>query len=74
MHAEYENGDPAKVLAKLRRHGVSFEEAQTPFGDPLGLITDDLDHSFDESRYALLALSARHRLVSVQYTERGSPV
>ena len=40
--------DPGKAAANLARHGVSFEEAATVFGDPLGHFVADLRHSSEE--------------------------
>lgn len=37
--------DPRKAAANLRKHGVSFSEAQTAFADEQGLIIDDEAHS-----------------------------
>jgi uncharacterized DUF497 family protein len=62
--------DPAKALANLERHGVSFEEAATAFGDPLSLTRHDPDHSDDEDRFALLGLTSGGRLVVVVHTDR----
>lgn len=62
--------DPRKASANLAKHGVSFEEAATVFGDPLGLVVRDPRHSEDEERYVLLGASARRRLLAVMYTER----
>jgi uncharacterized DUF497 family protein len=36
--------DPHKAAINHAKHSVSFEEAMTVFGDPLGQITDDPDH------------------------------
>ncbi len=33
--------DPDKAAANLDKHAVTFEEAITVFGDPLGRIVDD---------------------------------
>jgi uncharacterized DUF497 family protein len=35
--------DDQKAGANLAKHGVSFEEAATAFGDPLSLTIDDPD-------------------------------
>jgi uncharacterized protein len=53
---------------------VSFEEAVTVFGDPVGRITEDPRHSEDEDRYVLLERSERHRLLAVMFTERGESI
>jgi uncharacterized DUF497 family protein len=47
--------DEKKAAANLRKHGVSFEEAASAFGDPLSLTIPDPAHSEDEERCVLLA-------------------
>jgi len=37
--------DPAKARIDLRKHGVSFEEAETVFYDDHALLLDDPEHS-----------------------------
>jgi len=48
-----------------RKHGVSFEEAETVFLDEFALLVDDPDHSSREQRFILLGLGAmlRHLVV-----------
>ena len=43
--------DAEKAATNLRRHGVSFEETTTVFGDPLSLTISDPDHSENEARF-----------------------
>ena len=62
--------DPAKAEANLRKHGVSFDEASTVFGDPLNLLMPDPDHSTREERYLLLGMSTRRHLLVVAFGER----
>jgi hypothetical protein len=63
--------DPKKAEANLAKHGVSFENASTVFGDPLaGTIPDPL-HSADEARFITMGHSAAGNLVVVVHTERG---
>lgn len=62
--------DPKKAEANLSKHGVSFREAVTAFGDPLSMNMADPDHSEDEERFIVLGLSDRYRLLVVSYTER----
>jgi len=62
--------DPEKARKNACKHGVTFEEATTCFDDPLGLDFYDPDHSDNEDRYILLALSRRGRVLLVVYTER----
>ena len=66
--------DPQKAARNLANHGVSFEEAASVFGDPLGRITSDLRHSVDEERFVLLGLSRRQRLLAVMFAERGEAI
>ncbi len=62
--------DPKKAAANRAKHGVTFEEAASVFGDPLGRIVDDPRHSFDEQRHLVLRFSERQRLLAVMFTER----
>ena len=66
--------DPEKAKQNARRHGVSFEEAATVFGDPLSLTVDDPTHSIGEQRFVTLGLSVTRRLLVVAHTERGDTV
>lgn len=63
--------DSAKAAANIRKHGVSFEEAATVFGDPLALNLPDPSHSQIEDRYLVLGSSQNDRLLVVAYAERG---
>ena len=63
--------DAPKAAANRAKHKVSFEEASTVFGDPLGRVTDDPRHSEDEERFVVLGLSEKRRLLVVMFTERG---
>jgi len=42
--------DPKKATANVKKHGVTFQEAATIFGDPLAITFDDPDHSLSENR------------------------
>lgn len=61
--------DPVKAEANLRKHGVTFDEASTVFGDPLNLLMADPDHSLDEERFLLLGMSNRRKLLVVAFAE-----
>jgi len=63
--------DPEKAEANLSKHGVSFAEAVTIFGDPLSMNMSDPDHSESEQRFIVLGMSDRYRLLVVSYTERS---
>jgi uncharacterized DUF497 family protein len=63
--------DPRKATANLRKHGVSFREAQTAFSDEHGLLIDDPEHSSEEDRFVLLGMSATGRLLVVVHCYRA---
>lgn len=48
-----------------KKHGVSFEEAQTVFFDENAIEFDDPDHSIEEERFLLLGYSYRLRALLV---------
>lgn len=62
--------DQKKEQANIDKHGVSFAEATTVFGDPLELTIHDPDHSIGEYRFLSVGMSARSRLLVVSYAER----
>lgn len=59
-----------KAEANLKKHQVSFDEAETVFDDPLFVIFADPDHSFEENRFIIMGESNQKRLLVVSYTER----
>lgn len=63
--------DQNKAARNWSKHGVSFEEAETVFDDPLLIDFYDPDHSEEEARYLMVGASNRRRLLIVSYTERG---
>jgi uncharacterized DUF497 family protein len=62
--------DAEKAAANVRKHGVSFDEAVTAFGDPLSVLLLDPHHSTSEERYLVLGMSAAGRLLVVAFVER----
>ena len=62
--------DAQKAAVNRAKHGVSFEEAGTVFGDPNGLDGPDLRHSARESRFLRLGRAATGRMLVVAYTVR----
>ena len=47
-----------KNKANLKKHGVSFEDAQTVFFDEQALMIEDPDHSEKEDRFLMLGISS----------------
>ena len=62
--------DEKKNRANRRKHGVSFEEAQTAFFDERAKVFFDPDHSEDEDRFILLGVSFRLRVLVVCHCYR----
>lgn len=62
--------DPGKAAENLRKHGVSFKEAASVFGDFLGTTVSDPDHSANENRFITFGLSHAGRLLMVAHVER----
>jgi uncharacterized DUF497 family protein len=64
--------DHEKNVRNERKHGVSFEEAQTVFFDEHALLIPDPDHSAHEERFILLGLSAVLRMLVVCHCYRSA--
>lgn len=64
--------DPKKASSNLRKHKVSFEDAQTVFSDERALLINDPDHSEEEERFVLLGLSSTMRLLVVVHCYRAA--
>ncbi len=66
------NWDKEKSVSNKKKHGVSFEEAQTVFLDENALMIHDPDHSEDEDRFIILGLSVKFRVLVVCHCYRKS--
>ncbi len=66
--------DAEKAANNQRKHGVSFDEAVTVFGDPLAVTFSDTDHSENEDRSRTYGMSSKGRLLVVVHTERPGNV
>ena len=62
--------DQDKAASNEKKHGISFSEAITVFGDPFELTIADPDHSFEEYRFLSIGRSSFEKLLVVAYTER----
>jgi len=63
-----------KARANLRKHRVSFDEAQTVFLDDLSITVPDAAHSQSEARFRIVGLSNMKKLLVVSFTERGEKI
>ena len=66
--------DPTKATTNKLKHGVSFGEATTVFGDPLAITYADPDHSEDECRFLTFGVSRKDRLLVVSHANRQDRV
>jgi uncharacterized protein len=66
--------DERKAKQNLDKHGVSFEEASTVFGDTLSITIDDPLHSMREQRCVALGHSTKQRLLVVVHTSRSGRI
>lgn len=61
-----------KARINLKKHGISFEEAQSIFYDDFALEFFDETHSEDEDRFLLLGMSIHARVLLVCHCVRSS--
>lgn len=66
--------DDDKATGNIKKHGVSFKEAATVFGDPLAVTYNDPDHSMRESRFITIGLSEQGKLLVVAHADRGDNI
>lgn len=67
--------DADKAESNRKKHGVSFEEATTVFGDVLSSTVRDPAHSGPgEEREVTVGMSHRQRLIVVVHCQRGTNV
>lgn len=72
MQDIYFEWDNRKKTENKKKHGISFEEAQTVFVDENALLIHDPDHSHEEDRFLLLGLSSKFRVLLVCHCYRKS--
>jgi hypothetical protein len=63
-----------KARSNLAKHGVSFEEASTIFGDSLSLTIPDPEHSRTEKRFVTMGSAFTGKLLVVVHTDRGDNI
>ncbi|MHB8744268.1 MAG: BrnT family toxin [Sulfuricaulis sp.] len=65
--------DPTKSASNLRKHGVTFADAEAVFYDPLAVHQLDPD-SDDEERFAAVGMGSAGIILVVVYTLRGEEI
>ncbi len=66
--------DEDKAEQNVEKHGVSFEETATVFGDPLSLTIEDPLHSQEEQRFVTVGESARGEFLVIVHADREDAV
>lgn len=66
--------DTRKATANLKKHGVSFQEAATVFGDTMAITYPDPDHSESENRSITFGVSRDRRLLVIAHADRGAKI
>ncbi|MCL2087486.1 MAG: BrnT family toxin [Oscillospiraceae bacterium] len=64
--------DEKKSKINEKKHGITFWEATTAFGDERAQIYDDEEHSNEEERFVLLGYSESSKLLMVCHCYRES--
>ena len=64
--------DASKAALNLKKHGISFEEAQSAFYDDFAMQFFDEDHSESENRFLLLGMSSGANLLLICHCERAN--
>ena len=63
-----------KAAANVAKHGVTFEEAGSVFGDPLAYTFSDPDHSQGQERFLTFGLSINQRILTVSHIEHAQGI
>ncbi len=66
--------DEEKAEINRKKHGVTFEDARTIFGDLRTLTVPDRMHSDEEERSITLGMSTAGHVLVVVHTERGRKI
>ncbi len=64
--------DAAKAKSNLKKHGVSFSEAESVFYDEFAIQFFDEENAELEDRFLMLGFSNESRLLIVCHCERGA--
>ena len=70
MHENEFIWDENKNQINIKKHGISFNEAETVFDDEFIVFYPDDEHSYHEERFIAIGESALQKLLMVCYCER----
>ena len=63
-----------KAVLNFNKHKISFDEAQTVFGDQLSETYDDPEHSIDEQRYITIGKSQVGRVLIISHQDQNDVI
>lgn len=64
--------DATKAASNIKKHGISFEEAQSVFYDEFAVQFFDSEHLENEDRFLMLGMSVNAKLLLVCHCERDA--
>ena len=65
--------DPSKAASNVRKHGVSFADAEQALRDPLAVTIEDPDAE-GEQRFVTMGMDSLGRVLVVVHTPRGDRI
>ncbi len=66
--------ESTKAETNLKKHGISFEEAESVFFDDYARVKPDPDHSFSESRFIIQGVSKQNRSLIISFSYRNEKI
>ncbi|RLA16630.1 MAG: BrnT family toxin [Gammaproteobacteria bacterium] len=63
-----------KAEFNSQKHGITFDEAFTVFGDTLSVTFPDLEHSIQEERYLIIGLSSKNKILVISHVYRNESI
>jgi len=63
-----------KAEINYQKHGVTFNEASTVFGDALSATFPDVEHSMQEAHYLIIGLSSKNRILVISHVYRDESI
>ncbi len=64
--------DPNKAISNKRKHGVTFDEAESVFYDEFARVISDPDGSIGEERFIIMGKSEQYNTLVVCHCYRDS--
>ena len=72
MRSEKFEWDENKNQINIKKHGISFEEAEAVFDDDNAIYLDDEEHSQEEARFVVIGRNEKQKTLVVCHCYRDS--